>query len=124
MGMVNRLYKRVEMHKTIDQLIRLVIEHKSDVARCGLLNTSDATDAEPTQLVNLLTKAEAAPSGKIRGTRHTMLDDSDINATRHARAAVGGARASLTGQTALYVSDGAEHQGPAGGGPVCVIYRT
>lgn len=48
-----------------------------------------------------------------------MLDDSDINATRHARAAAGGARASLTGQTALYVSDGAEHQGPAGGGPVC-----
>ncbi|PIT80754.1 ring-opening amidohydrolase [Limnohabitans sp. JirII-31] len=90
---------------------------------CGLLNTSDTTGAEPTQLVNLLAKAEAAPSGKIRGTRHTMLDDSDINATRHARAAVGGVLASLTGQTALYVSGGAEHQGPAGGGPVCVIYQ-
>jgi cyanuric acid amidohydrolase len=90
---------------------------------CGLLSTSDATGAESTQLVNLLAKAEAAPSGKIRGTRHTMLDDSDINATRHARAAVGGVLASLTGQTALYVSGGAEHQGPAGGGPVCVIYQ-
>ncbi len=90
---------------------------------CGLQNSSDATNAEPTQLVNLLAKAEAAPSGKIRGTRHTMLDDSDINATRHARAAVGGVLASLVGQTALYVSGGAEHQGPAGGGAVCVIYR-
>jgi len=90
---------------------------------CGLLNAADTTGAEPTQLVNLLAKAEAAPSGKIRGTRHTMLDDSDINATRHARAAVGGVLASLVGQTALYVSGGAEHQGPAGGGPVCVIYQ-
>jgi cyanuric acid amidohydrolase len=90
---------------------------------CGFQNSSDTTGAEPTQLVNLLAKAEAAPSGKIRGTRHTMLDDSDINATRHARAAVGGVLASLVGQTALYVSGGAEHQGPAGGGPVCVIYR-
>jgi cyanuric acid amidohydrolase len=90
---------------------------------CGLCNSSGATRAEPTRLVNLLAKAEAAPSGKIRGMRHTMLDDSDISATRHARAAVGGVLASLTGQTALYVSGGAEHQGPAGGGPVCVIYR-
>jgi cyanuric acid amidohydrolase len=89
----------------------------------GLHNLPGVTRAEPTRLVNLLAKAEAAPSGKIRGVRHTMLDDSDINATRHARAAVGGVLASLTGQTALYVSGGAEHQGREGGGPVCVIYR-
>jgi cyanuric acid amidohydrolase len=53
-----------------------------------------------------------------------MLDDSDINATRHARAAVGAVLASVVGQSALYVSGGAEHQGPAGGGPVAVIMRT
>lgn len=39
----------------------------------------------------------------------------------HARAAVGGVLASIAGHTALYVSGGAEHQGPAGGGPVAAI---
>jgi cyanuric acid amidohydrolase len=76
---------------------------------------------EPGRLVNLLAKAEASPEGRVRGERHTMLNDSDINATRHARAAVGGVLASLAGHTALYVSGGAEHQGPAGGGPVAAI---
>jgi cyanuric acid amidohydrolase len=75
------------------------------------------------RLVNLLAKAEASPDGAVRGARHTMLNDSDINATRHARAAVGGVLASIAGHTALYVSGGAEHQGPAGGGPVCAIVR-
>jgi cyanuric acid amidohydrolase len=74
-------------------------------------------------LVNLLAKAEAAPDGRVRGARHTMLNDSDINATRHARAAVGAVLASVAGQTALYVSGGAEHQGPPGGGPVAAIVR-
>jgi cyanuric acid amidohydrolase len=75
------------------------------------------------RLVNLLAKAEASPDGRVRGERHTMLNDSDINATRHARAAVGGVLASVVGHTALYVSGGAEHQGPAGGGPVAAIVR-
>ena len=69
----------------------------------------------------LLAKAEPPRSGRIRGFRHTMLDDSDIAATRHARAAVGGALASLVGHGEIYVSGGAEHQGPDGGGPVAVI---
>ena len=77
----------------------------------------------PATLVNLLAKAEAAPGGLVRGARHTMLNDSDINATRHARAAVGAVLASVAGQTALYVSGGAEHQGPPGGGPVAAIVR-
>jgi cyanuric acid amidohydrolase len=75
------------------------------------------------QLVNIFAKAEASPDGVIRGLRHTMLEDSDINATRHARAAVGGLIAGVAGTGAVYVSGGAEHQGPAGGGPVAVIAR-
>ena len=75
------------------------------------------------RLVNVLAKAEAAPDGAIRGLRHTMLEDSDINATRHARAAVGGLIGGVAGTGAVYVSGGAEHQGPAGGGPVAVIAR-
>lgn len=70
----------------------------------------------------VLAKAEAAKSGAIRGCRHTMLEDSDISSTRHARGFVGGLLAGLTGHTELFVSGGAEHQGPDGGGPVAIVY--
>jgi cyanuric acid amidohydrolase len=75
----------------------------------------------PEQIVNVFAKAESSPDGAIRGERHTMLDDTDITSTRHARAAVGGLLAGLAGTGAIYVSGGAEHQGPPGGGPVAVI---
>ena len=75
------------------------------------------------RLVNIFAKAEASPDGSVRGFRHTMLDDSDIGSTRHARAAVGGLIGGLSGTGAVYVSGGAEHQGPPGGGPVAVIAR-
>jgi len=75
------------------------------------------------RLVAVLSKAEASPDGMIRGKRHVMLDDSDISSTRHARGFVGGVLAGLTGLTDLFVSGGAEHQGPPGGGPVALIYQ-
>ena len=75
------------------------------------------------RVVNVLAKAEADPTGYVRGRRHTMLNDSDINHTRHARAVVGGVIASVVGDPMVYVSGGAEHQGPPGGGPVAVIAR-
>jgi cyanuric acid amidohydrolase len=73
------------------------------------------------RLAAVLAKAEPDPSGRVGGKRHTMLDDSDISGTRHARAFVGGVLAGVFGITDLYVSGGAEHQGPPGGGPVAVI---
>jgi cyanuric acid amidohydrolase len=73
------------------------------------------------KVVNAFVKAEASPDGTVRGMRHTMLNDSDINSTRHARAAVSAVVASVVGTTAVYVSGGAEHQGPPGGGPVAII---
>jgi cyanuric acid amidohydrolase len=82
----------------------------------------DAAEAER-RLVAVLAKAEPSSDGRIRGRRHIMWDDSDINATRHARALVGGVIAAATGRTDLFVSGGAEHQGPDGGGPVAVIAR-
>lgn len=92
----------------------------------------DAIDAEAArrvlarlggETVAVLAKAEASPTGEIRGRRHTMLDDSDIHSTRYARALVGGVLAGAVGDTMLYVSGGAEHQGPAGGGPIAIIGR-
>jgi cyanuric acid amidohydrolase len=82
------------------------------------------TPPDRDRVMAVLAKAEASRSGQIRGARHIMWDDSDINATRHARAMVGGVIAGVVGQTALFVSGGAEHQGPDGGGPVAVIART
>lgn len=52
-----------------------------------------------------------------------MIDDFDINYTRHARAVVSAVIASVLGDPMVYVSGGAEHQGPTGGGPVAVIAR-
>lgn len=74
-------------------------------------------------MLQVFAKAEANPSGNIRGNRHTMNTDSDIHSTRHARAAVGGLLAGLVGETRLYVSGGAEGQGPPSGGPLCLVYR-
>ncbi len=75
------------------------------------------------RLVALLAKAEPARTGRLRGRRHTMLDDSDIVPTRHARALVGGVLAGLVGHGELFVSGGAEHPGPDGGGPVALIAK-
>ncbi|SEN49425.1 cyanuric acid amidohydrolase [Amphibacillus marinus] len=77
--------------------------------------------ADQKRIVNVLAKAEASPDGKVRERRNTMLTDSDINHTRQARAVVNGVIASVVGDPMVYVSGGAEHQGPAGGGPIAVI---
>ncbi|MBY0337662.1 MAG: ring-opening amidohydrolase [Acetobacteraceae bacterium] len=87
------------------------------------LDTRGGQLTEPERAVAVLAKAEPSSFGTIRGKRHIMWDDSDINATRHARALVGGVIAAATGRTDLFVSGGAEHQGPDGGGPVAVIAR-
>jgi cyanuric acid amidohydrolase len=57
------------------------------------------------RLVNIFAKAEASPDGAVRGRRHTMLDDSDIGATRHARAALGGLIDDLPAPAPAHVSD-------------------
>jgi len=81
------------------------------------------SDADRSRIAAVLAKAEPSSNGLIRGRRHVMLDDSDIHASRHARALVGGVLAGVFGDTQLFVSGGAEHQGPDGGGPVAVIAR-
>jgi cyanuric acid amidohydrolase len=93
------------------------------LSELGLEGQGQLGAAARDRLVAVLAKAEPARTGAIRGRRHTMWDDSDINATRHARALVGGVLAGIAGDTQLFVSGGAEHQGPDGGGPVAAIAR-
>jgi cyanuric acid amidohydrolase len=94
---------------------------RAALARLGLPVAGQVAKADRGRISAVLAKAEAAQSGQVRGQRHTMLDDSDIASTRHARAFVGGALAGLFGFTDLFVSGGAEHQGPDGGGPIAII---
>ncbi|MFZ0845016.1 MAG: ring-opening amidohydrolase, partial [Pseudolabrys sp.] len=89
--------------------------------RLGVATQGQMNAAERERLIALLGKAEASHDGRLRDNRHTMLDDSDISSTRHARAFVCGALAGLIGHAEIYVSGGAEHQGPDGGGPVALI---
>lgn len=93
------------------------------LGRLGVDASRQITPIERERVLAVLAKAEPSHDGLLRGHRHTMLDDSDISATRHARAFVCGALASLVGHAEIYVSGGAEHQGPDGGGPVAAIVR-
>lgn len=94
---------------------------RAALGRLGLNAAGQFAVAERKRVIAVLAKAEASHDGLLRGHRHTMLDDSDISSTRHARAFVCGALAGLIGHAEIYVSGGAEHQGPDGGGPVAVI---
>lgn len=75
------------------------------------------------KIVNVFAKAESSSTGVVRGRRTTLLTDSDINHTRHARAVVNGVISSVVGDPMVYVSGGGEHQGPDGGGPIATIIR-
>lgn len=96
-----------------------VMQHALD--REAICQAVKNTNQPIENIVNLFAKAEADPSGIILGRRHTMLDDSDINHTRMARAVVGAVIASVVQDPMVYVSGGSEHQGPSGGGPVAAI---
>ena len=73
------------------------------------------------KLVNCFMKCEADRTGKLRGRRQIMLDDSDVSWHRHIKAAVGGIAATAIGDAAVFVSVDAMHQGPQGGGPCIAI---
>ncbi len=80
-------------------------------------------DVAPNDIVAIFAKAEAPPDGRLRGRRTTMLSDADINYERHARAALGAVIASVTGDSAIFVSGGTEHQCKPGEAPIAAIVR-
>ena len=73
------------------------------------------------RLVALLAKAEAGSTGRCAAIVTRCSTIPIFPSTRHARAFVAGALAGLVGHAEIYVSGGAEHQGPDGGGPVAII---
>jgi cyanuric acid amidohydrolase len=93
------------------------------LAPLGLAASPQVSAADHARIAAAFVKCEPARQGQVRGARHTMLDDTDINAQRHIRGAVGGLVAGVLGDGRIFVSGGAEHQGPDGGGLVAVIAR-
>jgi cyanuric acid amidohydrolase len=87
----------------------------------GIRAAPQVAPEERLRLRAVFVKCEPDRRGHIRGRRHTMLDDTDINAQRHVRGAVGGLVAGVIGDTRIFVSGGAEHQGPDGGGLIAAI---
>jgi len=81
---------------------------RATLSALGLGGAGQLAPADRARMVAMLAKAEASSNGVLRGRRH-------------ARAFVAGALAGLVGHAEIYVSGGAEHQGPDGGGPVAVI---
>lgn len=81
------------------------------------------TEKERDRIVGIFAKSEADARGTVRGRRHTMLTDDDISDTRYSRCVLSSVIASVTGETALYVSTRAEHHGPLGGGVLAIIAR-
>jgi cyanuric acid amidohydrolase len=93
----------------------------SALASLGITAHPQIADAAALRLRAGFVKCEASRDGNIRGRSHTMLNDGDIDQQRHIRAAVGAIVASVINDTAIFVSGGAEHQGPDGGGVIALI---
>jgi cyanuric acid amidohydrolase len=110
---------RISHRPMIDALdIGAVVDVLADV---GIAADPQVAAADAGRIATVLVKCEPDRRGRIRGNRHTMLDDTDINAQRHIRGAVAGLVAGVIGDGRIFVSGGAEHQGPDGGGLIAVI---
>jgi cyanuric acid amidohydrolase len=91
------------------------------LGQLGLAAKPQLPAEDAARIEAVFVKCEPDRRGLVRGARHTMLDDTDIHAQRHVRGAVGALVAGVLGDTRLFVSGGAEHQGPDGGGLVAII---
>jgi cyanuric acid amidohydrolase len=91
--------------------------------RLGLPAAPQLTRDQRDRLVGVILKGDPPPDDRLRGSRHVMLDDSDVGPIRHYRAAMGGMLGALTGDNHVYLSGGAEHQAPPGGAVLALIVR-
>ncbi|WP_458095625.1 ring-opening amidohydrolase [Roseomonas sp. WA12] len=87
----------------------------------GLSTEPDVPAAQRARIRAVLAKGEPDRRHHLRGQRHTMLGDTDLDAQRHLRGALGAVIAAVAGDGRIFVSGGAAHQGPPGGGLVAVI---
>lgn len=93
----------------------------ADGTRSALADAGYTDKDGPDAILAVFAKGEASP--KIRGRRTTMMSDADIHFERHARAAAGAVIASVTGDPAIFLSGGTEHQCAPGEAPVAAIVK-
>ncbi len=91
------------------------------LADLGIKAAPQVSKRDAERIACVLVKCEPDRRGNVRDHRHTMLDDTYINAQRHIRGAVAGLVEGVVGDGRIFVSGGAEHQGPDGGGLLAVI---
>lgn len=101
--------------------LALAVRPMADVLDIGAAQDAVRALGGAGRLRAVFAKGEPDPSGRVRGHRHTMLGDTDLDAQRHLRAALGAVVAAAAGDGRVFVSGGAEHQGPPGGGLVAAI---
>ena len=89
-------------------------------AGCGL--DADGQLTGTTGLRGIFLKAGVAPDGLVRGERTTVFQ-SEVDPDKHMRSAASGLIGGLVGTTRVFVSGGAEHQAPPGGG-LCAVIAT
>ncbi|MEX2324856.1 MAG: ring-opening amidohydrolase [Nitriliruptoraceae bacterium] len=111
---------RVGHHEMADALDQDGIWQAIRSAGLELPDRPHFTDLDG-RLVNVFLKCEADPRGILRGRRQLPLNDSDVHHHRQIKGAVGGVTAATIGDSAVFVSVAALHQGPLGGGPVAAI---
>ncbi len=87
----------------------------------GIHPSPQVSGVDRARIRGVFVKCEPDRRGRIAGNRHTMLDDTDIDAQRHIRGALGGLVSGVIGDNRIFVSGGAEHQGPDGGGLLAVV---
>lgn len=95
---------------------------RDTLARAGLApEGAQLAPAQRAQLRTVLFKGDPSRNDRLRGERQVMWHDSDVHALRHLRAVMSGVIGALTGSTRVFVSAGAEHQGPPGGGALAIF---
>ena len=98
----------------IDGLAKIVTEGGGLDAVRALCNAD--------RIVASFLKGNVAPDGKVRGRRTTVYS-SEVDPDKHMRAVASGVLGALLGDTRFFVSGGAEHQAPPGGGIFAVIQK-
>lgn len=93
----------------------------ADGVRSALTDAGYKEENGAGAVLAIFAKGEAAAT--IRGRRTTMMSDADIHFERHARAAAGAVIASVTGDPAIFLSGGTEHQCPSGEAPIAAIVK-
>lgn len=74
------------------------------------------------KLVAFFAKVSIHPSGVLRGKKVALIN-SDLAHNRETRAAASGVFSALLQDTEIFISAGAENQGPIGGGVIAAIFK-